>query len=283
METVPRQQLCALMATYGRTLLDEPGRCEGLLRDVCGAYRREVAVLVSALKEGVATTLLTASEGVPKEVLFARLTQRLEEHLGLKTEVARWAVESWALALGKCSLAELAPPLKVHPEQGANSHPFSQASEAREPAASQQAPHLQARHATTAVKKKRWFAKIESREDALKVVKEASAVFFVMAAIQTAWVFIVDSNVPLDAAIYAACGFFLRRSNSRVAAVILLILAVVATLVTFTNYAGAALGGGQNIAVALVVLGAAVRAVEAAFKLHGRYAAVTGVNQMSHA
>jgi hypothetical protein len=281
METVPRQQLCAFMATYGRTLLDEPGRCEGLLRDVCGAYRREVAVLVSALKEGVAATLLTASEGVPKEVLFARLTQRLEEHLGLKMEVARWAVESWALALGKCSLAELAPPLKAHPEQGANSHPFSQASEAREPAASQQAPHSRARQATTVVKK-RWFAKVESREDALKVVKDASTVFFMMAASQTA-LFIGGFNGLLDAVLYTGCGFFLRRSNSRVAAVILLILAVVATLVTCANNAGAELGGGKNIAVALIVFWAAVRAVEATFKLHGRYAAVSGVNQMSRA
>jgi hypothetical protein len=41
MEDTPRQQLGKLIATYGCSLMDEPRRCEGLLRDFCGAYRFE--------------------------------------------------------------------------------------------------------------------------------------------------------------------------------------------------------------------------------------------------
>jgi hypothetical protein len=55
----------------------------------------------------VAADLLAASEGVPREVLRARLTQRLRDNLGLTEESARWAVDSWAFALGKLSQAEL--------------------------------------------------------------------------------------------------------------------------------------------------------------------------------
>ena len=106
-DLLPREKLCELIATYGQTLCDDPRRCEALLRDLCAANRREIRALVSALRERVATDLLAASEGVPREVLRARLTQRLQDNLGLAEEIARWAVDSWALALGKLSWAEL--------------------------------------------------------------------------------------------------------------------------------------------------------------------------------
>jgi len=120
---------------------------------------------------------------------------------------------------------------------------------------------------------KAWFSKIESRADALKTVKDASTAFFFLAALQAALSFILGFSILFDAAIYAIGGFFLRRFNSRVAAVILLVLAVVGAGVTFANKAGADLGGGNNIILALIVLWAAIRAVEATLKLHGRFSA----------
>ena len=108
MEELPRQKLCELIGRYGRGLSQEPGRCEGLLRDATrGDYRREVTVLVNALKEGVAAELLSASEGIPITLLLARLTQSLQDHLGLTAEAAHWAVDSWALALGRLSAKDL--------------------------------------------------------------------------------------------------------------------------------------------------------------------------------
>lgn len=103
----PRETLCKLIATYGRTLCDDPRRCEALLRDLCGVHRREIHALISALRERIAEDLLAASEGMPREMLWARLTQRLQDNLGLTEDLARWAVDSWALALGKLSRTEL--------------------------------------------------------------------------------------------------------------------------------------------------------------------------------
>jgi hypothetical protein len=100
MDNLPRQKLCELLTTYGRSLCDDPRRCEGLLRDVCGEYKREIHVLVNALKERVVADLLGSRGGVPQEVLFARLSQRLQDNLGLTQDAAAWAIESWALALG---------------------------------------------------------------------------------------------------------------------------------------------------------------------------------------
>lgn len=101
MNNIPRQKLAELIATYGKSLSDDPRRCEGLLRDVCGEHRREIHVLVNALKEGVVTELTTASVSAgPPEVILTRLIRRLQENLGLTEDAARWSVESWALALG---------------------------------------------------------------------------------------------------------------------------------------------------------------------------------------
>jgi ribosomal protein S27E len=106
MNDLPHQKLCQIVATYGKSLCDDPKRCEALLRDLCGQHRREVNVLVSALKERVAADLRASSTGVPREVLLARLTKRLCDNLGLAEEAARWGVESWALALGVISSQE---------------------------------------------------------------------------------------------------------------------------------------------------------------------------------
>ena len=57
--------------------------------------------LVDALKEKVAGELLAASDGVPQELLIARLTQRLVHVRGLDQELARWAVVTWGIALGR--------------------------------------------------------------------------------------------------------------------------------------------------------------------------------------
>jgi hypothetical protein len=104
---VPRQKLCEIVSRYGESVCDDPRRCEGLLRDFCGGQRREIHVLVTALRERIAADLLASSDTVPREVLVARLSKKLEDNLGLDRDVARWAVESWGLALGKLTSADL--------------------------------------------------------------------------------------------------------------------------------------------------------------------------------
>jgi WD40 repeat protein len=97
---LPRQKLGEIIAQYGPSLSDDPRRTEALLRDFCGAYKREIFCLVSALREQVAADLLASRDSVPRQVLLAQLTRRLRDNLALTEDAARWAVESWALALG---------------------------------------------------------------------------------------------------------------------------------------------------------------------------------------
>lgn len=129
-------------------------------------------------------------------------------------------------------------------------------------------------------KKKRWFKKIETRDDALSMIKDTSTGFFVVAGIFTAISFVLGFSLLIDAVLYAVGGFFLRRYNSRAAAVMLLIVASVGAAVTFANLAGADLGGGNNIVVAVIIFWAAIRAVEATYKLRSRFSAESVVSEM---
>jgi hypothetical protein len=99
MNNVPRQVLSRIVAKYGKDICGDARRCEGLLNDLCGSYRREINVLVNAIEERIPLDLLAANRSMPKDLLLMRLEKRLEEHTAMTAEAARWAVESWALAL----------------------------------------------------------------------------------------------------------------------------------------------------------------------------------------
>ncbi len=96
----PHQVLGHLVQSYGRELLDDPRRVEGLLRDYCPSRRREISALVAAQKEHVATEFITFQGQIPPSVLVARLARRLHEQVGLTEELSQWAVSCWAVALG---------------------------------------------------------------------------------------------------------------------------------------------------------------------------------------
>ena len=98
---IPREKLKELVERNGDSLLQDPDRCEGLLKDHCGAHRREISALVGALEERVPLELKSSWQtAMTPEAMRARLVQRLEENRGLAPEVAGWAVDAWSYALG---------------------------------------------------------------------------------------------------------------------------------------------------------------------------------------
>jgi hypothetical protein len=132
---------------------------------------------------------------------------------------------------------------------------------------------------SVAAPKTRWFKAIQTREEALKIINSTSACFFVVAGIQAAVGLLLSSYAgggfdPADflvnAVLYVVFAAWLRWGGSRIAAVILLFIAIAALAMTV----GAQLKiikGGQNIWLAVIVFWAAVKAVEATFKLRGRF------------
>lgn len=107
MNNIPRQMLARITAKYGKEICSDARRCESLLNDLCGAYRREINVLVNAVEERVPLDLLAGAASMPLELLLTRLEKRLEQQTALTADASRWAVESWALALGAATDAQI--------------------------------------------------------------------------------------------------------------------------------------------------------------------------------
>lgn len=99
MKSLPRDVLCDLLRQYGRDLATDL-RVKGLLLDLCSNCRAEINLLVQAQQAGAPEQLLKQRVGIPAAVLIARLSQRLEDEHFTSPAAARWAVETWALALG---------------------------------------------------------------------------------------------------------------------------------------------------------------------------------------
>lgn len=108
MNNLPRQKLLEIVRRHGREIINEPRRCEGLMRDNFPAHRREISVLTAALEERIPAELLAAGKSVgPRAALFARLAARLQDDVAIEASAARWTVYTWALALDIITPAEL--------------------------------------------------------------------------------------------------------------------------------------------------------------------------------
>jgi hypothetical protein len=123
----------------------------------------------------------------------------------------------------------------------------------------------------TAAKKMGMFSSIDTREDALKMCKDAASGFFFVAALQGAIGFFLMPSMLVDGVLLAVLAFFLMKSQSRAAAVLLLLVSAGQATITVLNRLGLAQMGGKNIFLAVIMLIVAVRAVEATFKLQGRF------------
>ena len=78
---------------------EDPRRFSGLLADRYeGRWRREAAVLGAAVQEGVPGALRTGRGPFP--AIAAPLAGRLVDERGFDAALARWAVDSWGIALG---------------------------------------------------------------------------------------------------------------------------------------------------------------------------------------
>jgi tetratricopeptide (TPR) repeat protein len=99
MEDAVAVELRRIVLRYGPEIGDDARRVDALLRDMAGAYRREIYVLAGAAREGVPAQLMSSQGTVPAAVLAERLARALQDNLGLGEEAARWAVATWASAL----------------------------------------------------------------------------------------------------------------------------------------------------------------------------------------
>ena len=104
-ENVPRQ-LGEILIKHGRSPLSDARLCENLLKDYCPEHKEEIALLALAVKERIASDLLVSQDGLQRDLLRALLVKRLRKAQSLSEGDARWAVESWAVAIRALARAE---------------------------------------------------------------------------------------------------------------------------------------------------------------------------------
>lgn len=108
------------------------------------------------------------------------------------------------------------------------------------------------------------FQTISNKEEALKVIRDASNAFYLIAIING--VLMIISGQPLgiiDGVIYAVLAFLLRKDQKNIIAIILLVLSALGLITTLLNIFGVTNAGGRNIILASIVVWAAVRAFQA--------------------
>ena len=75
-----RETLRAVLQRYGNGLLEDPKRCEAVLRDLCGDCRPEISSSIMALKLHVPQEL-GAAVSLPYEVVETRLVRRFVDEM----------------------------------------------------------------------------------------------------------------------------------------------------------------------------------------------------------
>jgi tetratricopeptide (TPR) repeat protein len=111
------------------------------------------------------------------------------------------------------------------------------------------------------------FGKIETKEDARGVIKDTSNWFYGLGALQIVLTFLAGYTALITGIIFIVLAFLLRKLNSRIAAILLLILSGFDFVFTFFNVFSGGQGGG-HIFLASAFTWASIRAVQAAFRLN---------------
>jgi len=101
MSDIPRQILCTLIREQGVQVIQNASKFQNLLIDYTkGEFKKERKCLNDSLAEGIPDTLLTKKDQLSYHQLSQQLSQKLIDNLGVTPELAKWTVDSWALALG---------------------------------------------------------------------------------------------------------------------------------------------------------------------------------------
>jgi hypothetical protein len=103
-----RQKLCEMISNYGPTICSTPRTCVMVLGQQCAEFPTEKNLLLRALDRGAVADVIKGPVGGPWDEQVTRVAGS-----SVKPDDARWAVESWAIALGKHPDAAPPPPKPI--------------------------------------------------------------------------------------------------------------------------------------------------------------------------
>ncbi len=112
---------------------------------------------------------------------------------------------------------------------------------------------------------------IQSRQDALHVVTDASVVFLLVAAFLAGLFVFEGERSLLDVGLFAILGILLWRYKSALAAVTLLLVSLMRVFVTVAQTLDTGEVNWIMVAITAIVVMTSIRAMEATLKLIGRF------------
>ena len=95
-----RIKLREILSLHGRSIMAEPSRLRALLMDACPSQNPEIRILMDALQLGIAADLTDPASLSSPDVVLPRWTRRIRFELRRSDEDSKWAVNTWAIALG---------------------------------------------------------------------------------------------------------------------------------------------------------------------------------------
>ena len=114
--------------------------------------------------------------------------------------------------------------------------------------------------------KKTWWGPVDSKELAEYMVKEIVKAFYLVAVIEAVIGVLFMPVLILNAVLFALVAYWLSKTRSQIAAIVLLLLSILAVLGTLMSIAIQS-GGGVNLVLAVLLFWISIRAVQATGKL----------------
>jgi hypothetical protein len=112
---------------------------------------------------------------------------------------------------------------------------------------------------------------IDNREEALKTIKESAYVFLFIAILNGVTGFFISSLLIGYAIIFSILAILLLWLKSRIVAVLLLLVSGSSLVMTLLRNFNSTKAGGPSIILAIIVFWISIKALEATFKLHGKF------------
>jgi len=99
MNDIVREKLCKIIENHGRLVYHEDKKLEGLLKDICGGNKKEINLIMIAVRSGIASEMLNLKTDGNIEILLPQLIKKIIDDYGLESVTAKWAIETVAISL----------------------------------------------------------------------------------------------------------------------------------------------------------------------------------------
>ena len=100
MNDKPRLIFINVIEKYGAGIITEPQRLQNLLKDFFrNEYQKERNCLSDSVIDGIPSTLSDKKDQIPYKILSGQLVQKLVQNRGYEKNLAKWTVDTWAIAL----------------------------------------------------------------------------------------------------------------------------------------------------------------------------------------